>query len=335
MWKYISRRLITLVFVLFGMSLVTFTISHVIPIDPAAAAAGMESSPQVIEQIRQEMGLDKPLHVQYLNYIGGIILRGDFGYSILNRRPVLDDILHFVPASLELALFSLLLCVPTGIILGAITATRAGGKTDASVRVFAILGVSMPIFWLALLMQLVFYRILGWFPDGCRLGVEYLSPPQVTGLFLIDSLLAGQWDVFLDALKHLILPGVTLALANIAIITRMTRSSLLEVMHQDYIRTARAKGLSSLTVMARHSMKNAFVPVVTIIGLQLGYLIAWVFLVEAIFSWPGIGSYALRSIVNLDFPAVQGVTLFTSFMYVFINLGVDLIYPLLDPRISY
>jgi peptide/nickel transport system permease protein len=325
-WKYILRRLIALVFVLFGMSLVTFTISHVIPIDPAAAAAGMESSPEVIEQIRHELGLDKPLHVQYLNY---------FGYSILNRRSVLDDILRFVPASLELALFSLVLCVPTGIILGAVTATRAGGVSDALVRVFAILGVSMPVFWLALLLQLVFYRVLGWFPDGCRLGVEYVSPPHVTGLFLIDSALAGQWDVFLDALKHLILPGITLALANIAIIMRMTRSSLLEVMHQDYIRTARAKGLTSITVLTRHSMKNALVPVVTIIGLQLGYLIAWVFLVEAIFSWPGIGSYALRSIVNLDFPAVQGVTLFTSFMYVFINLGVDVIYPLLDPRITY
>ncbi|GAB4537492.1 MAG: ABC transporter permease [Anaerolineae bacterium] len=335
MGKYILRRLITLVLVLFGMSLVTFTISHIIPIDPAAAAAGMESSPEAIEQIRQELGLDKPLHLQYLNYISGIVLRGDFGYSILNRRPVLDDILRFVPASLELALFSLALCMPAGIILGSVTATRAGGVSDALVRIFAILGVSMPVFWLALLLQLIFYRILGWLPDGCRLSVEYVSPPHVTGLFLIDSALAGQWDVFLDALRHLILPGITLALANIAIITRMTRSSLLEVMHQDYIRTARAKGLTPISVLTRHAMKNALVPVVTIIGLQLGYLIAWVFLVEAIFSWPGIGSYALRSIVNLDFPAVQGVTLFTSFMYVFINLGVDIVYPLLDPRITY
>lgn len=335
MWKYILRRMITLIFVLLGMSLVTFAISHVVPIDPAAAAAGMEASHEVIERIRRDLGLDKPLHVQYFRYISDIVLRGDFGYSVLNRRPVLDDILTFVPASVELALFSLMLCVPTGIILGAITATRAGGLTDALVRIFAIGGVSMPVFWLALLMQLVFYRILGWFPDGSRLGIEFISPPPVTKLFLIDSLLAGQWDVFLSALKHLVLPGFTLALANIAIITRMTRSSLLEVMHQDYIRTAKAKGLSSFRVLRKHAMKNALVPVVTVIGLQLGYLIAWVFLVEAIFSWPGIGSYAVRAIVNLDFPAVQGVTLFTSFLYVFINLAVDIIYLFLDPRITY
>ena len=178
-------------------------------------------------------------------------------------------------------------------------------------------------------------RVLDWFPDGGRLGIEYLSPPTVTGLFLIDSLLAGQLDVFRDALWHLVLPGVTLALANIAIITRMTRSSLMEVMHQDYIRTARSKGLTAISVLGRHAMKNAMVPVVTVIGLQLGYLIAWVFLVEYIFSWPGIGSYAVRCIVNLDFPAVQGVTLFTSFVFVFINLAVDLIYLFLDPRITY
>jgi peptide/nickel transport system permease protein len=335
MGRYILRRMATLILVLVGMSIVTFTISHVIPIDPAAAAAGMEGSPAVIEQIRKEMGLDRPLYVQYFSYMGGIVLRGDFGYSILNRRPVLKDILTFAPASLELALFSLALCVPIGISLGAITATRAGGLTDALVRIFAIAGVAMPVFWLALLLQLVFYRMLGWFPDGGRLGVLYTSPPSVTRLFLIDSLLGGQWNVFLDALKHLVLPGVTLALANIAIIARMTRSSLLEVMHQDYIRTARAKGLSSIKVLTGHAMKNAMVPVVTVIGLQLGYLIAWVFLVEYIFSWPGIGSYAVRCIVNLDFPAVQGVTLFTSFMYVFINLGVDIVYVFLDPRITY
>ena len=288
-----------------------------------------------MEKIRQEWGLDQPLHVQYFRYMGNSLLRADFGYSILNRRPVLDDILRFAPASLELALFSLAICVPTGIVLGAITAARAGGMVDALVRVFAIVGVAMPVFWLALLIQLLFYWKLDWFPDGGRLGILYLSPPTVTGLFLIDSLLAGQLDVFRDALWHLVLPGVTLALANIAIITRMTRSSLMEVMHQDYIRTARAKGLTAISVLGRHAMKNAMVPVVTIIGLQLGYLIAWVFLVEYIFSWPGLGSYAVRCIVNLDFPAVQGVTLFTSFVFVFINLAVDLTYLFLDPRITY
>ncbi len=188
----------------------------------------------------------------------------------------------------------------------------------------------MPVFWLALLMQLVFYGILGWFPDGGRLGWEFEAPPSMTHLYLADSLLAGRGSVFLDALKHLILPGFTLALANIAIVTRMTRSSLLEVLHQDYIKAARARGLSHLRVLIRHALKNALIPVVTVIGLQLGHLIAWVFLVEIIFSWPGIGSYMVRSIVNLDFPAVMGCTLFTSFIYVFINLAVDV--DLCDPR---
>lgn len=317
------------------MSLITFSISHVVPVDPAAAAAGMEGGPEVIERIRKELGLDRPLHEQYLRYMKNVLFKGDLGYSILNKRPVLQDIITFLPASVELAFFSLLLCITIGILLGIFTATRAGGLTDALVRVFAVAGVAVPVFWLALLVQLVFYGILGWFPDGGRLGWQFEAPRSLTHLYLVDSLLTGQGAAFLDALKHLILPGFTLAFANIAILTRMTRSSLLEVLHQDYIKAARARGLSHLRVLFRHALKNALIPVVTVIGLQLGHLIAWVFLVEIIFSWPGIGSYMVRSIVNLDFPAVMGCTLFTSFLYVFINLAVDLIYGILDPRIHY
>jgi peptide/nickel transport system permease protein len=335
MGSYVARRMMTLVLVLLGMSIITFAISHVIPIDPAASAAGMEASPEIVERIRKELGLDQPLTIQYLSYVRGILLDGDFGYSILNRRPVLDDILRFAPASVELALFSLMICVPAGLIFGVITATGAGGVTDAVVRIIAVVGVAMPVFWLALLMQVVFYWKLGWLPDGGRLGIEFSAPPAVTRLYLIDSLIAGRLDILVDTVRHLLLPGLTLAMANVAVITRMTRSSLLEVLHQDYIRTARAKGLAGAVVMTRHALKNAMVPVVTVIGLQLGYLIAWVFLVETIFSWPGIGSYAIRAIVNLDFPAVQGVTLFTSLVFVLINLGVDVIYLFLDPRITY
>jgi peptide/nickel transport system permease protein len=335
MGRYLLRRILALIIVLWGMSLITFSISHLIPVDPAAAAAGIEGSPEVVERIRKEMGLDRPLYEQYLRYMGNIVLKGDLGYSILNKRPVLRDIFTFLPASIELAIFSLVICTFLGIMLGIFTATRAGGFTDALVRIFAVGGVAMPVFWLALLMQLVFYGILGWLPDGERLGWQFEAPPAVTHLFLIDSLLAGQGSVFLDALKHLILPGFTLALANIAIIMRMTRSSLLEVLHQDYIKAARARGLSHLRVLIRHAMKNALIPVVTIIGLQLGYLIAWVFLVEIIFSWPGIGSYMVRSIINLDFPAVMGCTIFTSVIFVVINLCVDIVYVILDPRITY
>lgn len=335
MSQFLARRLVSLVFVLWGMSMATFLISHVVPIDPAASAAGMESSPEVIEQIRKDMGLDKPLYVQYLRYIGDIFLKGDLGYSILNRSPVLKDILIFLPASIELALFSLMLCTIIGMTLGIVTATRVGGFVDAVVRLFAVGGVAMPVFWLALLLQLLFYGILGWFPDGGRLGWEFEAPPMITGMYVLDSLLTGQWKVSLDALKHLILPGVTLALANIAIITRITRSTLLEVMYQDYIKAARSRGLSQTRVMFKHAIKNAMVPVITVIGLQLGQLIAWVFLVEVIFSWPGIGSYLIRAILNLDFPVVMGCTLFTSSIYVFINLCVDLFYVILDPRITY
>jgi len=313
----------------------TFVISHLIPADPAAAAAGWEASPEVIETIRKQMLLDRPLHEQYLSYMGQLILRRDLGYSILTKRPVLRDILTFLPASIELAVVSLLICVPVGIALGTITATRAGGATDALTRIFAILGVSMPAFWLGLLMQLVFYRILGWFPAGGRLGFGVSPPQTITGLYLVDSLLTGNLEAFSSALHHITLPAVTLAMANIAVITRMTRSSLLEVLHEDYIRTARAKGLANWPLLYRHAFKNAFVPVVTIIGLQMAGLIAWVVLLETIFNWPGIGSYAVAAIMAMDFQAIMGVTLVVSFIYVVINLVVDIIYVFLDPRIRY
>ncbi len=335
MKQYIARRLISLVLVLFGMSLMTFVISRVIPADPAAAAAGEGASIEAIEKIRHEMGLDLPLHEQYVRYVAGVVLHGDLGVSIVNRQPVLEDILTYVPASLELAVVSLLICVPIGIVLGVISAARAGGISDAATRAFAIVGVSMPVFWLGLLLQLVFYRLLRWFPPGGRLGSEVDVPATVTGLLLVDSLIGGDLEAFASALRHIALPAVTLAVANLAVITRMTRSSLLEVLHQDYIRTAHAKGLGYWGVLFRHALKPAAIPVVTVIGLQLAGLIAWVFLVETIFSWPGIGSYAVRAILSLDFNAIMGVTLFTSFVYVVINLLVDVIYVVLDPRIRF
>lgn len=335
MAKYIIRRLIALIGVLFGMTIITFVISHVIPADPAVSAAGLDATPEVVARIRHDMGLDRPLPEQYARYITGILLHADFGYSALNRRPVLDDILRFLPASIELAVFSMLICVPVGIALGLVTAIRAGELADALTRVFAVIGVSMPIFWLALLMQLIFYKELRLLPAGGRLGVEYSMPARVTGFLLIDALLAGDRAVFFSALEHLILPGLTLAVANIAVIMRMTRSSLLEVMHQDYIRTARSKGLAERRVLLHHALRNAFIPVITIIGLQFAQLIAWVFLVEIIFSWPGIGSYAVRSILNLDFQPIMGITLVISFIYVMINLATDITYKIVDPRIVY
>ncbi len=331
---YVLRRILTLILVLIGMSLLTFTVTRMIPADPARAAAGMDASLETLEAVRHDLGLDRPLPEQYWRYISGV-LRGDLGVSFMNRQPVMDDIRQFLPASIELAVASILICVPLGVVLGVITALKAGSWTDAITRIFAILGVSIPIFWLALLLQLLFYRELHWFPAAGRLSVQFSAPPTVTGMYLVDTLLARDWGAFRSALQHIILPAVTLAVANVAVITRITRSSLLEVLSADYVRTARAKGLAEWRVLGRHALKNAMVPVVTIIGLQLGALIAWVFLVETIFSWPGIGSYMVRAIMDSDFNAVMGVTLVTSFIYVVINLLVDLSYLLLDPRIRY
>jgi peptide/nickel transport system permease protein len=297
--------------------------------------AGNFASEEIVLGIERKMGLDRPLHEQYLNYMKGLILHGDMGTSMQSFRPVLEDLKDFVPASVELALFSLLLSVPLGMTLGTLSATRAGGVVDASTRILAILGVSMPVFWIGLLMQLVFYGGLHWFPAGERLSIGLGRPQQITGLYLVDSLIGGNWKVFLDALSHIFLPGVTLALGNLAFLTRMTRASVLDVLSQEYVRTARAKGLRERTILTRHVLKNAFIPIITIIGLQMAALIGWVFIVETVFSWPGVGRYAVRAISNFDFQPIMGFTLFMSLVYVLINLIVDLIYPLVDPRIGY
>ncbi len=335
MGQYLLRRLISLLFVLFGMSVLTFAISHVIPADPAAAAAGFTANAEQIAQYRKELGLDRPLYEQYLRYIGGIVLHGDFGRSILNQRPVLEDILTFLPASIELAAVSFLLAVPLGIILGIATAVRAGRLSDAVTRAFAVLGVSIPVFILGLLLQLVFYKQLRWFPSGGRLDVDIVLPNSGTGLLVIDSLIRRDWGALGSALRHLALPAATLAIANLAVVMRMTRSSILEILTADHVRTARAKGLAEPRILAHHVLKNAMIPVVTVIGLQFAALIALVFLVEVIFSWPGIGAYAVRAILGLDFQPIMGITLLFSVLYVIVNFIVDLTYPVLDPRIKY
>ena len=334
MLQLLVRRAFSLIFVLLGMSVMTFAISHVVPADPAAAAAGLNAGPEQIEALRREMGLDQPLPVQYFRYMSGV-LRGDLGTSILNRRPVIEDLKTYVPASLELALFSLLLYVPLGILLGVTSARAAGGVSDALTRLLAIVGVSMPVFWVALLLQLLLYRNLRWFPAGGRIGVEVTPPATMTNFLLVDSLLQQNWPAFLSALHHLGLPSLTLAIASLGLITRMTRSSVLETLHADYIRTARAKGLSEWLVLRRHALKPSLIPVVTVVGLQIAGLIAYVFLVEVVFSWPGVGTYAVRAIVGLDFQPIMGITLLFSVIYVLVNFLVDMTYVALDPRIRY
>ena len=334
MIRLIIRRLAYLILVLFGMSVITFSVSHIVPADPIRTIAGQRATKETIELYRKKYGMDKPLPVQYFIYIKNL-LRGDLGESIISRRKVLDDIKDYFPATLELVGFSMLLALIIGLPLGVRSARKRGRLTDHSFRLFAVLGVSMPIFWLGLVNQLIFYGKLEVLPIDGRLDTFLIAPARVTGLYLIDSLIAGDMEVFWDALKHLLLPGMTMAFGILAVITRMTRTSMLECLNQDYIRTARSKGLKNYRITYIHALKNAAPPILTVVGLQTGFLLAGDFLAETIFNWPGIGRYGVTAITNMDFPAIMGVTLLISLIYVLVNLVVDILYTFFDPRIRY
>jgi len=330
--QLIVRRLFFLVFVLLGLSLITFVLSHIVPADPARVIAGPRASPEAVEKIRKEYGLDQPLWRQYVRYLNGLV-HLDFGKSLTSRRPVSEDLARYLPATIELALYAMLFAVVLGITLGVLSAVRRNSFLDLIGRTISILGLSIPSFWLALILQFFLFAQLGLLPDGQRLPVGVKEPPRVTGLFTVDALLAGNLGLFLLALKHLLMPSLVLGLAALAIVTRMVRSGMLEVLGQDYIRTARAKGLQPRVVILRHALKNALLPAVTVIGLQFGLLMGGAVLVEIIFSWPGIGRYAFQAIQNFDYNAVISVTLVIGAAYVLVNLLVDIIYVLLDPRI--
>lgn len=330
MLSFFVRRILGIVLTLLGMSLITFLLTHVVPGDPARAAAGPEASGATVEKIRADMGLDEPLTTQYLVYMTRLF-HGDFGQSIATRRPVLEDIAVKLPASVELAAFSVLMWLPLGFILGAYCAVHAGGWSDLANRLLSTAGIAMPVFWLALLIQLALGKVL---PIASRIDVT-LSVPHYTGFYLIDSILSGSAEAFVSSLAHLVLPALTLSIVSIARIGRMTRSCVLEVLNQDYVRTARAKGIRESTVIIRHAVRNALIPVTTVVGLQFGDMISYVFLVETVFAWPGIGRYGVNAIVNLDYPAIIGTVLTTSMIYAMINLGVDLLYAGINPRIRY
>ena len=330
MFHFFVRRTIGILLTVLGMTLVTFVLTHVVPGDPARAAAGPEANAETVEQIRLEMGLDKPLTTQYLVYMAGLF-HGDMGQSISTHRPVLEDISNKLPASIELALFSILIWLPIGLVLGVRCAVRAGGWLDLGNRFFSTAGVAMPVFWLALLVQLA----LGdYFPIAGRMDVR-LSIQSITGFHLIDSVISGSGAGFVSAISHLFLPALTLSVVSVARIGRMTRSCVLEVLGQEYVRTARAKGLRERTVILRHALRNALIPVTTVIGMQVGDLIAYVFLVETVFAWPGIGRYGVNAIVNLDYPAIIGTVITTSLIYAIINFIVDLLYTAINPKVRY
>lgn len=331
--RYIFRRLLYMIPVLFGVSVLTFSLAYLVPGDPARLAAGPQATQQMYEQLREEFGLDNPLPVQYLNYVTGLV-QGDWGDSILSRRPVLSDLREYWPATFELVLVAMTIATVVGMPLGVIAAVRADRLADHASRVISLLGVSMPAFWLALLMQLFFGLKLDWLPVSGRLPTLSVPPDGMTGLYLVDSLLTGQWNLFLEALRHMLLPAITLSFASLATIARFTRASLLEVLHNDYIRTARAKGLAERRVITRHAIRNAFIPTLTMIGLSFGWSMGGSVLVETVFDWPGIGLYATKSALTLDFMPIMGIALLYGIVFSIINILIDVTYGFLDPRVS-
>jgi len=330
---FLLRRIVGIAAVMIGVSVITFAISHVIPADPAAAALGDHATDAQIAQFRAEYHLDRPLPEQYVTYATGI-LHGDLGKSIRTRRPVADDLADSFPATLELSFAALLISMLLGVPAGVWSAVSRGRIPDYVVRVLSLAGGSLPVFWLGLIVIGLFYYQLGWFPGGGRLDTFVPPPTTRTGLYVLDSILAGDLEALRSSLVHLVLPALTLGYFSTAVIARMTRSSMLDVLGQDYMRTARAKGLREPVIVLRHALRNALIPTVTIIGLTFGSLLSGAVLTETIFSWPGLGRYATASAVSLDFPAVLGVTLLAAVVYPVANLVVDVAYYWLDPRIQ-
>jgi peptide/nickel transport system permease protein len=334
MVRFIARRLLLMVVVIAGMSVITFSLSRLVPGNPARLLAGPRATEAQVQAVAEQYHLTGPIPEQYVLYMSGL-LRGDLGLSVTTRRPVVEDLAQFLPATIELTATAFLITVVVGIPIGIVSAARRGGMIDLATRLVSIAGVSLPIFWLGLVLQVLFYKHLGLLPIGGRLGTLDIPPPQVTGVYVVDSLLAGDLALFQSSLVHLILPAVTLAAGSLAVVTRMMRASILETMGADFVRTARAKGLTDASLLWRHVLRNAFIPTLTVLGLQVGYLLAGNFLVESVFNWPGIGLYAVDAISNLDYAAIMGVTLVVSVVYVVVNLIVDVLYVVLDPRISY
>jgi peptide/nickel transport system permease protein len=331
MTNQLIRRLILSMIAIFGIILVVFLLSHVVPGDPARLAAGPQAREAQVESVRREFGLDKPLPQQFLIYIRNL-LHGNLGKSLQSRRPVLDDLRDYFPATLELTLAATLLAIFLGIGIGILSSIEKNKLADHIARLFSLIGVSMPVFWLGIVLVILFYRELNLLPFGGRLDPALDPPTRITGLYILDSLLTANLATLWSSLKYLILPSMTLAYGSLAVVSRMMRASLLDVLQEDYIRTARAKGLIERLVLTRHALKNALIPVITITGLQFGSLLGGAFLVEIIFSWPGIGSYAMKAILFLDYNGIIGVTLLTAFVFMATNLFVDMLYVLVDPR---
>ena len=334
MSRYIAQRLAAAMVMAILASAVIFLIANFVPGDPVLAQLGdiAASDAATVQRWRAKWGLDLPLWERYGLFLYGLA-QGDLGISIATHRPVLDDIRQYAPATIELATVAFLLSLIVGIPLGIAAAVKRDGWIDSLARAISLLGVSAPTFWLAFIMLAVFYGGLEWAPGPGRLDPIAFPPEGPTGFFLIDSLWAGDWETFHDALAHMVLPSIVLAAATIGLITRTTRAAMLDSLQQDYIRVSRAKGLREWTTVVRHALPNALVPVVTLGGLAYANLLAGAVMTETVFAWPGLGRYTFRSAAALDFPAIVGITLVVSITFLLINLAVDLSYAILDPRV--
>ena len=332
--RLIVRRLIFLVFVLFGLSIITFSLSRIIPADPARMMLGPRASKAQVDKQREALGLNDPYIEQYVNYVWDA-LHGDFGMSTYTRHEVSYDLRRYLPATIEMGLYAFLLSTIIGVPLGVASAVHRDSWIDHISRFISITGLALPVFWLALMTQFLFYGRLNILPDGQRLPTGVDPPRSITSLYTVDSLLAGDPHLFWLSVQHLILPVAVLAYGSLAVVTRMVRGGMLEVLNQDYIRTARAKGLANNVVVNRHALKNALLPTVTQLGLQIGLLLSGTFLVEIVFSWPGIGRYSIEAIQRVDYNAIMATTLIVAVIFVLMNLVVDILYLFLDPRISY
>jgi peptide/nickel transport system permease protein len=319
--------------VLFGVSIVVFFMVHAIPGDPAQIMLGQQATPEQVQQLRESMGLDKPIVVQYWLFLKDAV-RGDLGDSTVTGRPVTTELLTRFPATFELVAFAMLIAILVGIPVGVISAVRQYSALDKTASVLALTGISMPIFWLAMVLVVIFGVNLELLPFPGRLDPT-TAITSITGLVLVDSLLTLNFAGFWDGLLHLIMPALALGTIPMAVIMRMTRSSMLEVMNEDYVRTARAKGVVPWRVVFKHALRNAMLPTITVIGLQAGLLLGGAIITETIFSWPGIGLYTYQSVGQRDYPSIQGVVLYGALLFVLINLIVDILYAILDPRVRY
>ena len=332
--RFVLRRLVALVLLSLGITFVAFVLTELVPSNAVATNLGEQAAgdPVAVAAFKHHYGLDRPFPVRYAIYLDHLV-HGDLGQSSLTHGPVTHDLGQFIPATGELALYSILFAAVVGIGFGVIAALRRNRPADHALRVASLAGISMPTFWIALVALYVGFFRLGWFPGAERLDPGVSPPPSVTGLYTIDALLDGNWGLFVQALHHLVLPALVLAAFNVSLLTRFTRSAVLEVIGNDYVRAARAKGLPERTVVLRYIVRGALPSVVTVLGLVFANVLTGAVLVEKIFSWPGIGQYAFQAAVNVDVPAIAGVSLFVAVVYITVNFIVDVLYGLIDPRI--